>query len=206
MEVLGILGSSENMIWKNKPRFWSYLAHSVYASLIMPLVFSPFLFFLFLFVFVKSGVSPFNFCLACEGVSLLGFTSIFMLMYPYTEYVITNKRIILQSGFIAINLKSVEFDKIVSLDVRVDLLDKALMQNTGTIIIYVPNTTEMDMDNQRKVTQNSHILSCIEDPYAVLQMLKDVAFNVKTDISFPNAMRPKANPGYQAKYKPEGNS
>ena len=42
----------------------------------------------------------------------------------------------------------------------------------------------------------------IEKPYDVYKLLKDYAFNVKTDINYPNKYRPRTNPGYGTEYRP----
>ena len=42
----------------------------------------------------------------------------------------------------------------------------------------------------------------IEDPYAVFKQLKQVSMDIRTDMNYPNQMRPDENPGYKTTYKP----
>jgi hypothetical protein len=51
-----------------------------------------------------------------------------------------------------------------------------------------------------KTGKNS--ISCIENPYEVFKLLKQVYFDIKTDVEFPNKLRPPVNPGYQSEYQP----
>jgi hypothetical protein len=48
-----------------------------------------------------------------------------------------------------------------------------------------------------------YTLSHITDPYVVFDLFKKTSFNVKADINYPNALRPKEDTGYNTEYKPE---
>ena len=41
----------------------------------------------------------------------------------------------------------------------------------------------------------------VANPYEVFKQIKEAAINVKTDWSYPNALRPAVNPGYHTRYK-----
>jgi len=45
-------------------------------------------------------------------------------------------------------------------------------------------------------------ISNIPDPYEVFKLFKKVSHDVRTDIEYPNKLRPKTNPGYKSDYKP----
>ena len=41
----------------------------------------------------------------------------------------------------------------------------------------------------------------VANPYDVFKQIKEAAIDVKTDWSYPNALRPGVNPGYHTRYK-----
>jgi len=43
----------------------------------------------------------------------------------------------------------------------------------------------------------------VSDPYGVFKRIKQMSLDIQTDISYPNAMRPEENPGYNTKYTPD---
>ncbi len=112
------------------------------------------------------------------------------------EYVITTRRIYLQSGLIGRDYKSVELYEVQNLSVNVGVLER--MQNRGTIRL-IPDVTTGHGDNQQ--TRMGDRLKHIEKPYEVFNLIKRLALDVTTDTRFPNAFRPGENPGYQTEYK-----
>lgn len=55
------------------------------------------------------------------------------LAYNKRLYAYTNKRVLIQNGFIGIDYKSLDLDVIGASEVRVDFMDKLINRNTGTI-------------------------------------------------------------------------
>ena len=51
-----------------------------------------------------------------------------------------------------------------------------------------------------KSKNSSQVLFDISDPYFITQKLQEIVIDIKTDIEFPNGLRPEENPGYQTKY------
>ena len=100
------------------------------------------------------------------------------------EYVFTNKRIIIRSGIIGIDFKNIYYSEIQSVNLKVGLIDKML--KVGDIYI--------------KSKNNSEVLFDITDPYFITQKLQEIVIDIKTDIEFPNGLRPEENPGYKTKY------
>ena len=47
----------------------------------------------------------------------------------------------------------------------------------------------------------SNTIQSIYEPYAVFKRLKETSHDVKSDIEYPNAMRPAHNPGYNTSRK-----
>ena len=45
------------------------------------------------------------------------------------------------------------------------------------------------------------VLSDIKNPYVIANKLQKIINDIKSDIYFPNDLRPKENKGYNAKYR-----
>ena len=86
------------------------------------------------------------------------------------EYAFTDKRIIIKSGIIGIDFKSIYYSDIVNVNLKVGIIDRML--HVGDIYI------------------NSHagadVLFDIENPYFISEKLQKIVLDIKADISFPN--------------------
>ena len=112
-----------------------------------------------------------------------------------TNYYVTNRRIIIQGGFLAVNETTLFYKDLRNARVRIDLLDKLF--HTGDVVfdngIYYGNSRSQD--------RLPH-LEDLEDPYQVYERIQKIILDVQTDIEYPNAFRPAENPGYQTDYRP----
>jgi len=45
-------------------------------------------------------------------------------------------------------------------------------------------------------------IAAVKNPYEVFKLLKQVYFDIKTDVEYPNRLRPPVNPGYGSEYTP----
>lgn len=104
--------------------------------------------------------------------------------YKNIEYAFTNKRIIIRTG-ILIDIKNVYYIDIQTVNLRVGLIDRALKVGD----IYIKSKTE------------ATVLHDITNPYFITNELQKIVNNIKTDMNFPNALRPEENQGYTTKYK-----
>lgn len=100
------------------------------------------------------------------------------------EYVFTNQRIIIKSGLIGIDFTNIYYSDIQSVNLKVDLVDKML--KVGDIYI--------------KSSSKSQTLFDIENPYYIVSNLQKIVHDIKTDIEFPNDLRPSTNKGYNPSY------
>jgi len=112
-----------------------------------------------------------------------------------TAYYVTNRRIILQSGFLAVNETSLFYKDLRNAQVRIGLLDKLF--HTGDIIL--DDGMYVSRNNQR---QSYHVMEDLDDPHAVYSRIQKIILDIQTDIEYPNAFRPAENPGYQTEYRP----
>ena len=87
--------------------------------------------------------------------------------YKRTIYVVTNKRLIIRSGFIGVDYKAIEIKNIGLVNVRVDFLDKLVKPNTGTVT-FASAALPMNGNNQ----QTQFTFACVDDPYEVYRVVK----------------------------------
>jgi uncharacterized membrane protein YdbT with pleckstrin-like domain len=117
--------------------------------------------------------------------------------FSNTAYSYSDKRVMMRSGFIGTDFKTIDYDKISDIEVTVSLVEK--MYNVGTIRFF-SGRTQTDEGNTTKLYDS---WSAIEDPYEVFKKVKQTSVNIKTDFNYPNALRPHTNPGYNTKYEPK---
>lgn len=108
-----------------------------------------------------------------------------------TSYFVTNRRIIIQGGFLAVNEESLFFKEVRNVKVRIGLLDKLF--GTGDICF---NDEVVD-----KKQTGSFFLD-IENPHDIYARVQRIVLDMQTDMEYPNAFRPSENPGYNTEYKP----
>jgi len=113
-----------------------------------------------------------------------------------TMYYVTNRRIIIQSGFLAVNENSVFYKDLRNAQMQIGLIDK--MCGTGSIIL-----DNGYYDYHRRRNYPGTKLEHLEEPQAAYNRIQKVIMDIQTDIEYPNAYRPEYNPGYNTDYRPE---
>ncbi len=96
------------------------------------------------------------------------------------EYAFTETRIFIRKGFIGSSTVSVPYVSLTSLNLRIGLLEKIF--HVGDIYIVAG--------------KEKYVLEDLEHPEFLFSRLQEISHQVKTDILYPNAYRPKENPGY----------
>jgi membrane protein YdbS with pleckstrin-like domain len=200
-EFEAIKDLDESILWIGKPAFVPYLAQGI-PFLLIGLVWLAFdsMFILgmmstdlggmggFFTIFILFHLFPF-------WGSLLNMVRL-VLVYRNVRYAITTKRVMLRSGFFGIDFKTVDFDKIQNLEVNVGPLEK--LYNVGSIRIFSGEAAH----TKNGMRSLYDVFKGIEEPYAVFKQLKQVSMDIRTDMNYPNQMRPDENPGYKTTYKP----
>lgn len=110
------------------------------------------------------------------------------LEHKNVEYVVTDRRIVIRRGIIGIDFLSLFYSDVEGVTVRVSFLDRLF--KVGDLFIVAKQTKAM--------------ISDIKDPYSVYQLIQKVSLDMRTDISYPNALRPNVNNGYTTSYNPNG--
>ncbi len=96
-------------------------------------------------------------------------TPIFAYFYAkITTYVVSNKRLLIKSGFIGADIRSIYYDQIRSVFVNVDLFGKLL--NTGTILIDTGRITQTDKGSKTVYDRFENI----KNPYDVYRIIQSV--------------------------------
>ena len=191
------------ILWQGKPALLPFFARAIVSFLVgvgmlamvarlvagQPLPPRPDLLATFLFL------SPF----LLSGFLLALYYPVYsILSYLCLSYAITSQRVVLRSGIIERDVAIVDFDQIVHAEMDVDLTDILLgFGRTGSLSL-----TMSAADAPQNPEDAPHVLSHIPHPYDVLRFFHRAEFDVKTDIQFPNQLRPNVNPGYSTPYSP----
>ncbi len=100
------------------------------------------------------------------------------------EYAFTSTRIIIKGGIIT-DVNSVFYSDINNVNLRVGFFDRLF--KVGDIYISTSSSGTV-------------VLNDITNPYFITKKLQKVVLDIKTDMNYPNALRPDDNPGYKTKY------
>lgn len=187
--------SDENFLWIGEPKFFPFLCTGL-----------PFLalgvlwFCIDYFGFIRHAgreqagflVPFFILHLTPFWLSILNMARL-VLAHKNTFYTITNKRVMIRSGFWGIDFKAIDYDKITDIWVTVNPIEA--MMKVGTVRFSAGRT-----NRQGKFVSDDFI--AVENPYEVFKKVKSVSVDVKTDWNYPNQLRPGENPGYKTEYKP----
>src|SRR3989338_686725 len=198
-ELQKILDSNEEVFWEGKPKFLPFFFSGLAGSL-FGLVF---LFGGALVLF--EGIRTSNALLVLFPHFWVGVAFVFgvplykALVYKHTYYAITNKRVLLQTGLIGRDFEIVDFDQVTNAEVNVGAVDTLLGNGSGSILLFTAGSLTY---TRQGPVQKPYTLSNIDNPYGVFKFFKKASHVVKTDIQFPNKLRPKKYPDHGAKYKP----
>ena len=194
-EVEDILNKDEQVLWKGKPKKRAYIFSSIFSMMPIAIIW---LLFDGGFIVAMCVGGAFSKIPIGVVIGIVAFFAVHLIPvwiwianiitasrgYKNLEYLFTNKRIIIRSGIIGIDFKNIYYSEIESVNLKVGLIDKML--KVGDIYI--------------KSKDKSQILFDIDDPYFITQKLQEIVIDIKTDIEFPNGLRPGENPGYSTKY------
>ena len=201
INIKDVVAKGEQILWCGKPKRKAYIFSSIFTMFPIALIW-----LLFDSVFIIAMIAS-NAFAQMPGIAIAGILVFFAFHltpvwiwlaniitasrgYKNLEYVFTNKRIIVKSGIIGIDFKNIYYSEIQSVNLKVGLIDKML----GVGDIYI------------KSKDSSQVLFDISDPYFITQKLQEIVIDIKTDIEFPNGLRPEENPGYNTKYSKNQNT
>ncbi len=102
-----------------------------------------------------------------------------------TEYLITDHRIFIQSGFIGMDYQTLSYKDIQKVNLKVGILDRLL--KVGDI-----HFATRDGD--------SLAILDVEEAVTLYPRIQKTVMDIQADIEYPNAFRPTENPGYTTQY------
>lgn len=196
---------NERVIWEGKPKKSAFIFNKIMTMApfaILWLLFDGF----FIAMVVGSG---FTSEMPGAGLFLIPFF-LFHLMpvwiwlsniltanrkWKNTKYYITDKRIIIQNGFIAENYQTIYYKEIKNVRLHIGIIDKML--GVGDVHFDVGHPGY----NNAAAVSGAAFLD-IENYKEVYQQAQKVVLDIQTDIEYPNAYRPENNPGYNTGYNP----
>jgi len=166
------LRTGEKVLWSGKPVKMPFvLPHSLIMipfglffmafsiSFMIPAFEAPFPWSFFPWLFFLAGFG------ACFG------EPIYLLMaYRNTEYMITDQRVIIQTGAIGLDTRFVEFDKIQETYVDVSFIDKAF--GTGTVLVTTAGEYGYVYSRGRAYGLRPSLAS-LREPYEVQKLLQE---------------------------------
>lgn len=200
-ELDKVLDQNEKVLWEGGPHFWPFFFGRSLVLTIFGIFWMGFLSIFFLFSAGQSGVFKYIIFLTPHfwvGLGMLfGPTLYSSLVFKHTYYAITDKRIVLQKGLIGRDFEIIDFDQVTNAEVNVGIFDKLCGGTTGSILVSTAGSVTY---SRQGATQRPYTISNVSNPYDVFKFLKKVSYDVKTDIEYPNNMRPTENPGYQTSY------
>ncbi|MDE7440219.1 MAG: PH domain-containing protein [Clostridia bacterium] len=189
-----ILDSDETVLLRQKPKKKAYIFNSIAKFLPLSLIW--FIFdagFICMMIFVDVPKMVWFFVIPFFALHMtpvwIGIANIVRAgkSWKNLEYVFTDKRIIIRSGVIGINIANVYYADIKGVNLRVGIFDRLF--KVGDIYI--------------TAAEQSQVLYDLENAHFLLKRIQKIVLDLKTDVYFPNDLRPKTNSGYKTKYRPE---
>jgi Bacterial PH domain len=191
---------NESVLWAGRPAFLPFLATGIPF-----LVIGVFWFCIDFFGFIRPMLSGRTHAFSGMAGFMIPFFALHLfpfwgsllnvlrlaLVHQNTAYAITNRRVMFRGGFWGISFDSIDFDQITDLQVSVGPLENCIGAGTITISCAGPTSSRASIGKN---------FVAVPDPYEVFKEIKKVSLDVKTDIEYPNNLRPPTNSGYKTAY------
>ena len=195
-----VLSAGEAILWQGKPKKGAFIATKSLTMMPFALLWLAFD-SMFLIGSLQTG-------------QMRGFVLIFLMIHMMpvwiwlanvitagrrwknTTYYVTNRRIILQDGFLAVNETSLFYKDLRNAQMRIGLLDKLF--HTGDIAL----DDGTQVYRKGRYYAQTKLMEDLSNPQEVYHRIQKIILDIQTDIEYPNAYRPSENPGYQTEYRP----
>ncbi len=202
MLIRDMFDPGENLVWEGKPDKTAYVVGPVFIYVIAGIML---LVALILFGIMTSFSLEGEARTACLFIMFIALVPALVMgavlplwryvNWNYINYAITDRRIYIEKGILGREIVIRDFTDIIDPEVSVDFIDK--IRNCGSVHLtrryYIAG-------NGRKMYVMAPALLHIPDPYGVFDMVKRMALDIKSDIHYPNALRPESNDGYGTQY------
>lgn len=155
----------------NKLRAW---AATIFTMILFAICFLPFVIFGFLVPEdggFGSALGILIFLIVYCGVMVL----MIALWCNKTVYAVTNKRVLIRTGYIGVDYKSLDYNMVGAFTVNVNWIDKILRKNTGSLSF---GSMASPMTNNTVAKFN---FSFITNPYEVYREIKEIIDEAKAN-------------------------
>ena len=193
-----VLAAGESILWRGKPKKSAFIATKSLTMMPIAIIWLCFDSVLIMEAFQGDGpwfLIPFMLLHLMPVWIWLGSTITAGKRWKNTDYYVTNRRIIIQGGFLAVNETSLFYKDLRNAQLRIGFLDKIF--HTGDIVF-----DSCVMMYNRKNQQHGPVLEDLEDAQGVYNRIQKIILDMQTDMEYPNAFRPEYNPGYNTQYRP----
>ncbi len=179
------LRTSERILWRGKPVLKSFVLVNNIFPFLFGLVFMFFSLAFFVFPMISFG-APLEFVLFPLVFFFVGFGLAFgmpiwaFLAYRNTEYLISDQRLIIQTGAVGIDMRFVDLEKVQEVNVRVGLVDRLF--KTGSIFAVTAGQPFIGWQ-RGPGWSGSYVarpdLAALKEPYEVQKLLQDAIMEMK---------------------------
>lgn len=201
-----MLIDDEAVIWKGKPNRKAYLLNCI---------FTPFTIFALMWFAIDATIIiaattaadstvPLFFLIPFMALHLmpfwmwLGNILTAQIRWENSEYLVTDRRILLKTGIWGVDVKTVYYKEIRNVTLIKGIIDNIL----GVGDIYFDLSANVYMNQNNSSSTNGRLaMFDLENPYELYTRLQKIVLDIQTDIEYPNALRPDENPGYKTQYK-----
>lgn len=197
-EIDKFLVKGETLIWSGKPKKSAFIINKSLMMLPIALLWLAFD-STFIIASLKGGSQMLWFIIPFFAIHLmpvwiwLGNVLTANKRWQNTKYAITDRRIIITSGFIGAECQTIYYKDIKKVNLKIGIIDKLL--KVGDIYF---ETNDFVPTNNNSIPQTAFL--DIENIYEIYPKIQKVVLDIQTDIEYPNNLRPDQNDGYQTKY------
>lgn len=192
-QIEDLIEEDEEILWRGNPKKSAYILGAIIRMLPIVLIW---LIFdgAFIYLICRFAASLGKMIWLLIAFFILHLTPVWIwlaniikssLQHKNIQYAITTKKIIIRSGIIGIDFKTIYYLEIGGIKCRVNWIDKLL--KVGDIYI--------------SGSHQSVILHDLSKPYEIASRLNQMVVDIQTDMHYPNDLRPSENKGYRTKYR-----
>lgn len=182
-----VIDSSEKILWDGKPDKFLYILGAIQAYLSL-IIFAIVSYFAIFFLIGEKDAQIFVYFAFLLTLLIISGYIYRIFNWKHVRYVVTDKRIYIESGVIGRDIDLIEF-----LDVKEPIMSVGYLENSrgkGTIQM----NPYISRSGRRPVTRYAYSLVHVADPQLVFQIIKQQSMTIRADASFSNANRPEENP------------
>ena len=201
VQLEDVLAPGEKILWRGAPNKTAYMLNSI---------FGPIAFFAILWLAID-GFFIYSMISSGEFKEMLGFIIPFFALHLFpvwiwlggiisasrrwknTEYAITEKRILIKSGFFGIDFKSLYYTDIKNATLRKGAIDS--MFGVADIYFYIGDYSDMGTDNENSFR---FVMFDLDEPYEVYKRVQKIILDKQNEVQ--NSNRKERNFEYDTNY------